>query len=117
MPEPFPDSAAPGGAPGDFTDSGAAPRRPCPAHGPEGEPFPAPDLPSSLADLRIALASGRRQFAGLSLSDLDGVDLDLSGCDLRGGCFREARFGHARFTDADGSGCGFQQALLWGADL
>lgn len=35
----------------------------------------------------------RRRFHGLRLGDLDGVDLDLSGCDLTGGCFRDARFG------------------------
>ena len=74
-------------------------------------------LPRSLDDLRAALAAGQRDFSGLSLADLDGVDLDLAGCNLREGCFLEARFGHARFTGSDLVGCGFQRALLWGADL
>ena len=78
---------------------------------------PAADLPASVEGLRWAMAAGRRQFRGLRLTDVDGVDLDLSGCDLRGGCFKEARFGRASFHRADVEGCGFQQALLWGADL
>lgn len=74
-------------------------------------------MPRSLDDLRAALAAGQRDFSGLSLADLDGVDLDLAGCNLREGCFLEARFGHARFTGSDLVGCAFQRALLWGADL
>lgn len=83
---------------------------------PGGEP-PRQPLPRSLDALRAALAAGRRDFSGLSLGDLDGVDLDFTGCTLRDGCFLEARFGHARFTGAELEGCGFQRALLWGADL
>ena len=94
MAEPFPGSAAEPGA--------QASRQP---------------LPRSLDDLRAALAAGQRDFSGLSLADLDGVDLDLAGCNLREGCFLEARFGHARFTGSDLVGCAFQRALLWGADL
>jgi len=82
-----------------------------------GDQAPRQPLPRSLDDLRAALAAGQREFIGLSLADLDGVDLDLAGCNLRDGCFLEARFGHARFTGADLVGCGFQRALLWGADL
>jgi uncharacterized protein YjbI with pentapeptide repeats len=83
---------------------------------PGGE-LPRQLLPRSLHDLRVALAAGQREFSGLCLSDFDGVDLDLAGCNLRDGCFLEARFGHARFTGSDLDGCGFQRALLWGADL
>ena len=74
-------------------------------------------LPTSLGELRQALARGERSFLGLHLDDLDGVDLDLSGCDLSGSCFREARFGHAHLGGALIEACSFQQALLWGADL
>ncbi len=74
-------------------------------------------LPLTVAELRQALAAGRRHFPGLRLLDVDGGDLDLSGCDLRGGSFQEARFGHARFQGANLASCGFQQALIWGGDL
>jgi uncharacterized protein YjbI with pentapeptide repeats len=77
----------------------------------------SPLAPRSLVELQAALAAGQRRFVGLNLGDLDGGDLDLSGCDLREGCFQEARFGHARLTNAVVEGCGFQQSLLWGADL
>ncbi|MCP9910738.1 pentapeptide repeat-containing protein, partial [Cyanobium sp. BA20m-p-22] len=73
--------------------------------------------PQSLEELNSALAAGQRQFPGLRLRDLDGVDLDLSNCDLRASCFKEARFGRARFHRSQLEGCRFQQALLWGADL
>ena len=73
--------------------------------------------PLDLRELRAALAEGRRHFPGLRLGDLDGVDLDLSDCDLRGSCFKEARFGRASLRQANLESCGFQQALLWGADL
>ncbi|MCP9888252.1 pentapeptide repeat-containing protein [Cyanobium sp. ATX 6A2] len=74
-------------------------------------------LPTTLVALRQALASGERRFPGLRLGDLDGVDLDLSGCDLQGGCFKEARFGRACLQGANVEGCCFQQSLIWGADL
>jgi BTB/POZ domain-containing protein KCTD9 len=85
---------------------------------PESWPGETPaDTPRSLEALRAALATGRRHFPGLRLGDLDGVDLDLSGCDLSGGCFKEARFGHACLHAARAERCCFQQSLLWGADL
>ena len=34
--------------------------------------------PQTLEELNSALAAGQRQFPGLRLRDLDGVDLDLS---------------------------------------
>ena len=74
-------------------------------------------LPTSLEELRQALERGERCFLGLVLDDIDGIDLDLSGCDLSGSCFREARFGHAHLGGARIEACSFQQALLWGADL
>ncbi|MGL6135372.1 MAG: pentapeptide repeat-containing protein, partial [Prochlorococcaceae cyanobacterium] len=74
-------------------------------------------LPSNLEELRAALADGRQRFHGLRLGDLDGVDLDLSGCELQDSCFKEARFGRANLRQARVEGCCFQQALLWGADL
>jgi len=75
---------------------------PFPGSAPEpGAQAPRQPLPRSLDDLRAALAAGQRDFSGLSLADLDGVDLDLAGCNLREGCFLEARFGHARFTGSD----------------
>ena len=73
--------------------------------------------PTSLAQLRAALAEGRRDLRQLKLGEFDGVDLDLSGCDLEGSCFKEARFGHACLSGAQVKGCCFQQSLLWGADL
>jgi uncharacterized protein YjbI with pentapeptide repeats len=76
-----------------------------------------PSLPTSLEELRQALARGERRFQGLRLDDIDGGDLDLAGCDLGGSCFREARFGHAHLGGARIEACSFQQALLWGADL
>jgi uncharacterized protein YjbI with pentapeptide repeats len=76
-----------------------------------------PSPPTSLETLRAALAAGERSFPGLKLADLDGVDLDLSGCFLEGGCFKEARFGRASLRAAQVQRCCFQQALLWGADL
>jgi hypothetical protein len=78
--------------------------------------MPCPS-PTTLEALRAALAAGERTFPGLKLADLDGVDLDLSGCALEGGCFKEARFGRASLRGASVRGCCFQQALLWGADL
>jgi uncharacterized protein YjbI with pentapeptide repeats len=79
-------------------------------------PGPSP-APQTLEELRAALANGQRHCPGLQLGDLDGVDLDLADCDLHGGCFKEARFGHARLSHADVSGGCFQQSLIWGADL
>ena len=38
--------------------------------------------PHTLEELRAALSAGQRQFPGLRLGDLDGVD--LQGADLRG---------------------------------
>jgi uncharacterized protein YjbI with pentapeptide repeats len=43
--------------------------------------------PHTLEELRAALSAGQRQFPGLRLGDLDGVDLqgaDLREADLRG---------------------------------
>jgi uncharacterized protein YjbI with pentapeptide repeats len=57
--------------------------------------------------IRSCWLGGQGQFSGLSLADLDGVDLGLAGCNLRDGCFLEACFGHARFTGADLVGCVF----------
>jgi len=45
--------------------------------------------------LRAALEAGERNFQGLRLGGIDGLDLDLSDCNLEGSCFKEARFGHA----------------------
>ena len=56
-------------------------------------------------------------FPGLQLSQVNGLDLDLSSCELTGSCFKEARFGHAQLSNANVQGCCFQEALLWGADL
>ena len=67
--------------------------------------------------LRAALEAGERNFQGLRLGGIDGLDLDLSDCNLEGSCFKEARFGHARLRGALVQRCCFQQALLWGADL
>ena len=67
--------------------------------------------------LRAALEAGERNFQGLRLGGIDGLDLDLSDCNLEGSCFKEARFGHARLRGAQVQRCCFQQALLWGADL
>ena len=83
-------------------------------------PLPRPcggSMPSSVAALRAALKSGHRHFPGLSLDDIDGVDIDLSGCNLEGGHFQQARFGKARFGNCTLTHCRFQQALIWGADL
>ena len=82
--------------------------------------YPAPpggSMPSSVAALREALKSGHRHFPGLSLDDIDGVDIDLSGCNLEGGHFKQARFGKARFGQATLSHCGIQQVRIWGAEL
>jgi len=73
--------------------------------------YPAPS-PTCASPWRRASASSPASASATSTGWTD-----LSGCDLGGGCFREARFGHARFTEADATGCGFQQAFLWGADL
>ena len=78
---------------------------------------PSSESPRNLEELRSALTAGRRCFPGLRLGDLDGVDLDLSGCELTGSCFKEARFGHASLQGARVENCCFQQSLLWGADL
>lgn len=77
----------------------------------------AEDLPVSIDQLRARLLAGERCFPGLRLSEIDGLDLDLSGCDLHDSCFKEARFGHARLSEANVRGCRFQQSLIWGADL
>ncbi|MFM7652128.1 MAG: pentapeptide repeat-containing protein, partial [Vulcanococcus sp.] len=74
-------------------------------------------LPATLEHLRARLEAGDRRFPSLRLGEIDGLDLDLSACDLHGSCFKEARFGHARLSDANVEGCCFQQSLLWGADL
>ena len=50
--------------------------------------------------LRAALEAGERNFQGLRLGGIDGLDLDLSDCNLEGSCFKEARFGHARLRGA-----------------
>ena len=62
---------------------------------------PSSDLPTSLESLRAALAEGRRHFPGLRLGDLDGVSPGSGGLRSRGGCFKEARFGHARLAGAE----------------
>jgi uncharacterized protein YjbI with pentapeptide repeats len=73
--------------------------------------------PSDLAQLRAALAAGQKDLRSLRLGEIDGLDLDLSGCNLDGSCFKEARFGHATLRGAQAHRCCFQQALIWGADL
>ena len=75
------------------------------------------ELASDLERLKSALAKGKRDLRCLKLGEIDGLDLDLSGCDLEGSCFKEARFGHACFSGANARACCFQQALIWGADL
>jgi uncharacterized protein YjbI with pentapeptide repeats len=73
--------------------------------------------PSDLVQLRAALAAGTKDLRALKLGEIDGLDLDLSGCNLDGSCFKAARFGHASLRGARAHGCSFQQALIWGADL
>lgn len=75
------------------------------------------EAPTTLDQLREALKAGLRDLPGLRLGEIDAQDLDLSNCNLEGGCFKEARFGHARLSQARLRLCSFQQALLWGADL
>ena len=53
--------------------------------------------------LRAALEAGERNFQGLRLGGIDGLDLDLSDCNLEGSCFKEARFGHARLRGGAGA--------------
>ena len=72
---------------------------------------------SDLTQLRAALEAGQKDLRFLKLGEIDGLDLDLSGCNLDGSCFKEARFGHATLRGAQAYRCCFQRALIWGADL
>ena len=56
--------------------------------------------PTDLEQLRAALAAGEKDLRSLKLGEIDGLDLDLSGCNLDGSCFKEARFGHATLRGA-----------------
>ncbi len=56
--------------------------------------------PTNLIQLRAALAAGNKDLRGLKLGEIDGLDLDLSGCNVDGSCFKEARLGHASLRGA-----------------
>ena len=65
-------------------------------------------VPTNLKELLGALAHGHRSFNSLHLENLDGVKINLSNCDLKGSRFKEARFGHADFSNTNLQGCCFQ---------